>query len=136
MYICIVNLGRYKGFQGIIILNASIMAEKKTATKKTTTAKTATVKTATPKAATKKAAPAKKTTAKESVSTEFYVNSYTAGFRAGDVYQALATADRSMTLEDLMATAKISKDEALLGIGWLLKEGKIEGDNVADLRLV
>ena len=126
MYICIVNLGRYKGFQGIIILNASIMAEKKTAT----------VKTATPKAATKKAAPAKKTTAKESVSTEFYVNSYTAGFRAGDVYQALATAGRSMTLEDLMATAKISKDEALLGIGWLLKEGKIEGDNVADLRLV
>ena len=56
MYICIVNLGKYKGFQGIIILNASIMAEKKTATKKTTTAKTATVKTATPKAAPKKAA--------------------------------------------------------------------------------
>lgn len=111
------------------------MAEKKTATKKVSTAKVATA-TATPaKTVAKKVATAKKATAKEISSDELYVNSYTAGFRAGDVYQAIATADKSMSLEEIMSTAKITKDEALLGIGWLLKEGKIEGENVADLRL-
>ena len=89
------------------------MVEKK-ATTKTTAAK---------KTATKKAPAAKKATAaKKEV---LYLNAENAGFRAGDVYQALAAAEKALSLAEIAKAAKISAEDAILGIGWLLKEGKI-----------
>lgn len=115
------------------------MAEKKTATKKVATTKKATTeKVQAKKVATKASAATTATTKKtasKSTEAEFYINSYTAGFRAGDVYQALATSGKTMSLAEISKVANITREEALLGIGWLLKEGKIEGENVADLRL-
>lgn len=86
------------------------MAEKKTATKKV----------ATSKAATPKKAVAKK--------VELVVNAESAGFRAGDVYQALAAAEKPLSISDIAKNAKISKEEAYVGIGWLFKEGKVKGE--------
>ena len=88
------------------------MAEKKT-TKKAAApvneeAKKATVKKA---AAPKKAAVA--------------VNAENAGFKAGDVYQALAAAGKALTVKEIAKAAKISEEETLLGLGWLFKEGKL-----------
>ena len=95
------------------------MAEKKTtktAVKKTTTA------TAAKKApATKKAAAAKKEV--------LYLNEENASFRAGDVYQALAAAGKALSLAEIAKAAKITAEDALLGIGWLLKEGKIKNED-------
>ncbi len=91
------------------------MAEKK-ATKKVTATKTATVK---------KAAPKKATAKKETL----VINAESVGFRAGDVYQALAAADKALAVAEIAKSAKISAEEAYLGIGWLFKEGKIKEDN-------
>jgi len=89
------------------------MAEKK-ATKAATTKKAAekkeTVKKAAPKAA-KKAA--------------LVINAENAGFKAGDVYNALATAQKALSVAEIAKAAKISNEEVILGAGWLLKEGKI-----------
>ncbi len=94
---------------------------------KKTTAKTAAKKTATAAAATKKAPAAKKaTTAKKEV---LYLNEENAGFKAGDVYQALAAAEKALSLAEIAKAAKISAEDALLGIGWLFKEGKIKSEN-------
>lgn len=92
------------------------------------TTKTAAKKTATKKATAAKTATAKKTsTAKKEV---IYLTAENAGFRAGDVYQALAAAEKSLSLEEIAKQAKISVEDAILGIGWLFKEGKIkEEDN-------
>ena len=85
------------------------MAEKKTTTKKAAApAKAATVKKA---AAPKKAA--------------LVVNAENAGFKAGDVYQALAAASKALTVKEIAKAAKISEEETLLGLGWLFKEGKL-----------
>ena len=91
---------------------------------KKATAKVATAK----KPAAKKAPVAKKTpVAKKEV---IYLNAENAGFRAGDVYQALAASDKALSLEEVAKVAKISVEDAILGIGWLFKEGKIkEEDN-------
>ncbi len=89
------------------------MAEKK-ATKAAATKAAAPkkeVKKAAPKAATKKA--------------ELVINAENAGFKAGDVYQALATANKALTVAEIAKAAKISNEEVILGAGWLLKEGKI-----------
>ena len=91
------------------------MAEKK-ATKAATTKKAAaekkeTVKKAAPKAAAKKAV--------------LVINAENAGFKAGDVYNALATAQKALTVAEIAKAAKISNEEVILGAGWLLKEGKI-----------
>lgn len=95
---------------------ATKTAAKKTATKKATTAKTATA--------------AKKTTATAAAKKEvIYLNAENAGFRAGDVYQALAAADKALSLTEVAETAKISTEDAILGIGWLLKEGKIKDED-------
>lgn len=119
------------------------MAEKKTATKKVATEKAATAKkatkTTTAKAAVKateakEKAPAKKATAKKAEKA-LYINAESVGFRAGDVYQALAAAGKSLTVAEIAKAANISTEEVLLGIGWLFKEGKVVGENVADLRL-
>ena len=89
--------------------------------------KKATTKTAAKKTATKKATAAKTSTAKKEV---IYLTAENAGFRAGDVYQALAAAEQSLSLEEVAKQAKISVEDAILGIGWLFKEGKIkEEDN-------
>jgi hypothetical protein len=88
------------------------MAEKKATTKKAAAPKEAAEKKATvKKAATKKAA--------------LVINAETVGFKAGDVYQALATAEKALTVAEIAKAAKITNEEALLGLGWLLKEGKV-----------
>ena len=92
------------------------MAEKK-ATTKAAPAK---------KAATKKAAAPKKATAKESV---LIISAENVGFRAGDVYQALASAGKALSVVEIAKAAKISTEEVYLGIGWLFKEGKVKDEN-------
>ena len=88
------------------------MAEKKT------TKKAADVKAEEPKKATvKKAAAPKKAVVA--------VNAENAGFKAGDVYQALAAAGKALTVKEIAKVAKISEEETLLGLGWLFKEGKL-----------
>ena len=91
------------------------MAEKKT-TKKAAAA--APAKAAEPKKATVKKAAAPKKAA-------LVVNAENAGFKAGDVYQALAAAEKALTVKEIAKAAKISEEETLLGLGWLFKEGKL-----------
>ena len=95
------------------------MAEKKTT-------KTAVKKTTTTTAAKKAPATKKATAAKKEV---LYLNEENAGFRAGDVYQALAAAGKALSLAEIAKAAKITAEDALLGIGWLLKEGKIKNED-------
>jgi hypothetical protein len=90
------------------------MAEKKTTTKKAA----APAKAAEPKKATVKKAAAPKKAA-------LVVNAENAGFKAGDVYQALAAAEKALTVKEIAKAAKISEEETLLGLGWLFKEGKL-----------
>ena len=99
------------------------MAEKKT-TKAAATEKAAAPKKATAKKATtaKTAAPKATKAAKASV---IYVTSENAGFRAGDIYQALAAANAPLSVEDLAKQANVANEDIYLGLGWLLKEGKI-----------
>ncbi|MDO4159694.1 MAG: winged helix-turn-helix domain-containing protein [Prevotellaceae bacterium] len=80
-------------------------------------------KAAAPKAAATKKAAAPKSTAKKVV---LDINAETVGFKAGDVYQALATAEKPLSVAEIAKAAKITTEEALLGMGWLFKEGKIK----------
>ena len=91
------------------------MAEKKATAKKATETKAA---------AAKKTTTVKKAAAK-SVLT---VNAENAGFKAGDVYQALAAAGKALAVNEIAKAAKISEEETLLGLGWLFKEGKLVND--------
>lgn len=96
------------------------MAEKKAT-------KVAATKAAAPKKETaKKAAAPKKAAAKK---VELVINAENVGFKAGDVYNALAAANKALTVAEIAKNAKISAEEAFLGIGWLLKEGKVKDDN-------
>ena len=52
-----------------------------------------------------------------------------AGFKAGDVYQALAAAGKALSLAEIAKAAKITAEDAISGIGWLLKEGKIKNED-------
>ncbi len=88
------------------------MAEKKATAKKATETKAA---------AAKKTTTAKKATAKATL----VVNAENAGFKAGDVYQALAAEGKALTVKEIAKAAKISEEETLLGLGWLFKEGKL-----------
>ena len=93
------------------------MAEKKT-----------TKKAAAPKAEEPKKAAVKKAAApKKAAKAAFAVNAENAGFKAGDVYQALAAAEKALTVKEIAKAAKISEEETLLGLGWLFKEGKLVG---------
>jgi hypothetical protein len=85
------------------------MAEKKTtkASTKTAAAPKTTKKAATPKAA------------------EITINAENVGFKAGDVYQALAKSEKALSVAEIAKTAKITAEEAYLGLGWLFKEGKV-----------
>jgi DNA-binding transcriptional regulator GbsR (MarR family) len=91
------------------------MAEKKATAKKATETK---------------AAAAKKTTVKKEAATKsvLAVNAENVGFKAGDVYQALAAAEKALTVKEIAKAAKISEEETLLGLGWLFKEGKLAND--------
>jgi hypothetical protein len=91
------------------------MAEKKATAKKATETK---------------AAAAKKTTVKKEAAAKsvLAVNAENAGFKAGDVYQALAAAEKALTVKEIAKAAKISEEETLLGLGWLFKEGKLAND--------
>ena len=98
------------------------MAEKKATAKKAT------------KAAEPKVAAAKKTTVKKeavpkaAAKAVIAINAENAGFKAGDVYQALAAAEKALTVKEIAKAAKISEEETLLGLGWLFKEGKLAND--------
>ena len=72
--------------------------------------------------AAKKTTTVKKTAAKKEV---LAVNAENIGFKAGDVYQALAAAEKALTVKEIAKAAKISEEETLLGLGWLFKEGKL-----------
>ena len=88
-------------------------------TKKVTTKTTAT-----------KAAAAKRTTARKACarkSSEVAINAQNIGFKAGDVYNALAAADKALSVEEIAKEAQISANEVLVGLGWLFKEGKVAG---------
>lgn len=91
------------------------MAEKKATTKKAVATKTETTK----KTVTKKVSEKK---------VEVLINAESVGFRAGDVYQALATAAKALTVAEIAKAAKITAEEVLLGMGWLFKEGKIKNE--------
>lgn len=110
------------------------MAEKKTTKAAATKAAAAEKKVAAPKkAATKTTAAEKKVSApKKAVAKKvatIFVNAENAGFKAGDVYQALAQAGKALSIKEVAKAAKISEQDVLLGAGWLLKEGKIQGEN-------
>jgi len=92
------------------------MAEKKTTKKATETKATAAKKETVKKAAAPKAAAKKETLA---------VNAESIGFKAGDVYQALAAAEKALSVKEIAKAAKITEEETLLGLGWLFKEGKL-----------
>ncbi len=70
----------------------------------------------------KKPATRKTTTAKKEA---IVLNAENVGFKAGDVYQALAAAESPLSVKEIAKAANISESEALLGMGWLFKEGKI-----------
>lgn len=92
------------------------MTEKKV-TEKKVASKTTTRRTATRKTATKKA------------TATFVIDAQSVGFKAGDVYQALNDAQKALSVEEIAKAAKITSEETLLGMGWLLKEGKIKGED-------
>lgn len=77
------------------------MAEKKTAKKVATSAKTAT-------------------------KISIVINAENVGFKAGDVYQTLASANKALSVEEIAKLANITVEETYLGIGWLFKEGKVK----------
>ena len=92
------------------------MAEKKATEKKVAVKKTAATKTTTKRCATKKA------------EVVLNVNAESVGFRAGDVYQALAAAEKALSIQEIAKAANISSEEVYLGIGWLFKEGKVKNE--------
>ncbi len=87
------------------------------------TEKKVTVKKAAATKATEKKAAPKRSAAKKEV---FDINAETVGFKAGDVYQALATSENALSVAEIAKSAKITESETLLGMGWLFKEGKIK----------
>ena len=88
------------------------------AEKKATTKKAAEVKEVKAPAA-KKSTTTKKAAEKATVA----VNAENIGFKAGDVYQALAAAEKALSVKEIAKAAKISEEETL---GWLFKEGKLQ----------
>ena len=83
------------------------------ATKKTTAAS--------PKVEIKKAA--KKVIVEEKQFIDYKAENI--GFKAGDVYQALAKSEKAMSVAEIAKQANISSEEVYLGLGWLFKEGKV-----------
>ena len=78
----------------------------------------------------KKVATSKKTATKVSI----VINAENVGFKAGDVYQTLASANKALSVEEIAKLANITVEEIYLGIGWLFKEGKVKDqDNLITL---
>ncbi len=78
----------------------------------------------------KKVATSKKTVTKISI----VINAENVGFKAGDVYQTLASANKALSVEEIAKLANITVEETYLGIGWLFKEGKVKDqDNLITL---
>ncbi|MBQ9667781.1 MAG: winged helix-turn-helix domain-containing protein [Prevotella sp.] len=94
------------------------MAEKKATTKKAAEAKAPVAK---------KETTAKKTATVKAAKATVAINAENIGFKAGDVYQALAAAAQALSVKEIAKAAKISEEETLLGLGWLFKEGKLVG---------
>lgn len=92
------------------------MAEKKVTTKKATETNAAVAKTETK---------AKKSATVKAAAAEVAINAENIGFKAGDVYQALAAVGQALSVKEIAKAAKISEEETLLGLGWLFKEGKL-----------
>ena len=87
-----------------------------------------TEKKTTSKAAATKATAAKKSTTRNTANNAtVFGDAENAGFRAGDVYKALAAAGEALSVEELAKATEKTETEILLGIGWLLKEGKVKG---------
>ena len=95
------------------------MAEKKTT-------KTAATKAAAEKKETVKKCATRKCATKKAVVS---LTAENVGFKAGDVYQTLAAAGNALTVAEIAKTAGITTEEACLGIGWLLKEGKVQAED-------
>ena len=93
------------------------MAEKKATTKKAAETKAT-------KAPAAKKETVKKTATKAAKAT-LVVNAENAGFKAGVVYQALAAAEKALSIKEIAKAAKIYEEDTLLGLGWLFKEGKL-----------
>lgn len=75
---------------------------------------------------------AKKTTrrtATKKVASTFMIDAMSVGFKAGDVYQTLKDAENALSVEEIAKAANITTEETLLGMGWLLKECKIKGED-------
>ena len=75
---------------------------------------------------------AKKTTrrtAAKKVASTFMIDAMSVGFKAGDVYQTLKDAENALSVAEIAKAANITTEETLLGMGWLLKEGKIKGED-------
>ena len=75
---------------------------------------------------------AKKTTrrtATKKVASTFMIDAMSVGFKAGDVYQTLKDAENALSVAEIAKAANITPEETLLGMGWLLKEGKIKGED-------
>ena len=70
----------------------------------------------------------RKVTEKKVAST-FMIDAMSVGFKAGDVYQTLKDAENALSVEEIAKAANITTEETLLGMGWLLKEGKIKGED-------
>lgn len=79
------------------------------------------------KAATKRTTTKKTCANKATVKVE--LSSENVGFKAGDVYNALAAENKGLTVSEITKAAKITVEETYLGIGWLLKEGKINSED-------
>ena len=75
--------------------------------------------------AAKKAEEKKAPAAKKAAAAVVYVNAENAGFKAGDVYNALAAAEKALTVAEIAKKAKTTAEDVYLGLGWLLKEGKV-----------
>lgn len=97
------------------------MVEKRVATKRVAKNSTSCNRSTTAKSAATKATAAKK--------AEIVVDAENAGFRAGDVYQALSAAGGALSVAELAKATEKTETEVLLGIGWLLKEGKVKGES-------
>lgn len=57
------------------------------------------------------------------------IDAMSVGFKAGDVYQTLKDAENALSVAEIAKAASITTEETLLGMGWLLKEGKIKGED-------
>ena len=80
------------------------------------------------KATAKKATETKAAAPKAVEKAVLAITAENAGFKAGDVYQALAAAGKALAVKEIAKAANISEEETLLGLGWLFKEGKLAND--------